>query len=191
MDHTTLLVKNMVCLRCILVVENILVSSAVVFKKVTLGEVILDHKLPGEQKDLVAHKLSLVGFELMDNQKAILIEKIKQIIIGRARNDDNEINNQSKLSYHISTSLHHEYTYLSSLFSTVEGRTIERYFIEQRVEKVKELLVYDELSLSQIAYMFDYSSTSYLSNQFKKVTGFNPTDFKLAYRDSRRSISNV
>ena len=191
MNYNTLLVKNMVCQRCTLAVENILLSSAVAFKKVRLGEVILDQKLSDEQKELVTNRLAQIGFELMDDKKAVLIEKIKQIIVERARNENDDKTDQRKLSYHISSSLHHEYTYLSSLFSAVEGRTIEKYFIEQRIEKVKELLVYDELSLSQIAYMFDYSSTAYLSNQFKKVTGFNPTDFKLRYRDSRRSLSNV
>ena len=145
----------MVCQRCNLAVENILLSSAIAFKKVRLGEVTLEEKLSEKQLELIAQKLRQIGFELMDNQKATLIEKIKQIIIERARNDNDDKGNHSKLSYHISTSLHYEYTYLSSLFSAVEGRTIEKYFIEQRVEKVKELLVYDELSLSQIAYMFD------------------------------------
>jgi YesN/AraC family two-component response regulator len=153
--------------------------------------VILYQKLSEEKKDLVAQRLSQIGFELMDNQKAILIEKIKHLVTERARNDKDDRRSQSKLSYHISTSLHHEYTYLSSLFSTIEGRTIENYFMEQRVEKVKELLVYDELSLSQIAHMFDYSSAAYLSNQFKKVTGFTPTNFKLTYKDSRRSRDNI
>ncbi len=191
MNNTTLLVKNMVCQRCILAVENILLTSAVSVKKVSLGEVLIGRKLSGEEKDWIARELSLLGFELMDNQKTILIEKIKQIIIKRARNEVDENKNGRKLSHLIATSLHHEYTYLSSLFSSVEGRTIEKYFIEQRVEKVKELLVYDELTLSQIAYLFDYSSTAYLSNQFKKVTGFNPTAFKLTYRDSRQSLSNI
>jgi AraC-like DNA-binding protein len=181
----------MVCRRCVLAVENILLSSKVAFEKVRLGEVILVQKLSGEQKDLVAQRLSQIGFELTDNLKAILTEKIKQLIIERARNGNDNKSNQSKLSYHISKTLHHEYTYLSSLFSAVEGRTIENYFMEQRIEKVKELLMYDELSLSQIAHMFDYSSTAYLSNQFKKVTGFNPSNFKLNYRDSRRSPGNV
>jgi AraC-like DNA-binding protein len=175
----------------VLAVENILLSSKVAFEKVRLGEVILVQKLSGEQKDLVAQRLSQIGFELTDNLKAILTEKIKQLIIERARNGNDDKSNQSKLSYHISTTLHHEYTYLSSIFSAVEGRTIENYFMEQRIEKVKELLMYDELSLSQIAHMFDYSSTAYLSNQFKKVTGFNPSNFKLNYRDSRRSPCNV
>ncbi len=191
MDNTTLLVKNMVCQRCVLAVENILLTSAVSVKKVSLGEVLIGRRLSGEEKDWIARELNLLGFELMDNQKTILIEKIKQIIIKRARDEVDENKNGGKLSHLISTSLHHEYTYLSSLFSSVEGRTIEKYFIEQRVEKVKELLVYDELTLSQIAYLFDYSSTAYLSNQFKKVTGFNPTAFKLTYRDSRQSLSNI
>lgn len=191
MNHNTLLVKNMVCQRCVLAVENILAASSVAVKNVSLGEVILDQVLSLEQKELVTKRLSQIGLELMDNQKAILIEKIKQLIIKRARNDQDDKSRQAKLSYHISTTLHHEYTYLSSLFSAVEGRTIENYFIRQRVEKVKELLLDDELSLSQIAHMFDYSSTAYLSNQFKKVTGFNPTNFKLTYKDSRRSLSNV
>jgi AraC-like DNA-binding protein len=180
----------MVCQRCVLAVENILLSSTIAFEKVRLGEVTLDHKLSEEQKELVSQGLSQIGFELMDNQKAILVEKIKQLVIERARNDKDDNSNQRKLSHHISSTLHHEYTYLSSLFSAVEGRTIENYFIAQRVERVKELLVYDELSLSQIAHLFDYSSTAYLSNQFKKATGFNPTHFKTTYRDTRRTLGN-
>lgn len=129
MNHNTLLVKNMVCQRCVLAVENILATSSVAVKNVSLGEVILDQVLSLEQKELVTKRLSQIGFELMDNQKAILIEKIKQLIIKRARNDQDDKSRQAKLSYHISTTLHHEYTYLSSLFSAVEGRTIENYFI--------------------------------------------------------------
>lgn len=191
MDHTTIHVKNMVCQRCILAVEDILVSSAVTVKKVSLGQVVLERSLSDEIKTSISQRLAIIGFELIDNQKVVLIEKIKRIIIERARNEGDENTSGRKLSHHISTSLHHEYTYLSSLFSAAEGRTIEKYFIEQRVEKIKELLVYDELTLAQIAYLFDYSSTAYLSNQFKKVTGFNPTAFKLTYRNSRQSLSTI
>lgn len=191
MNAYTLLIKNMVCQRCIMAVENLLLTMEIVFKTVALGEVVLEQAITQGQKAVISLQLRELGFELMDNHKSILIEKMKQIIIDRARNGTNEKNEGRKLSAEISASLYHEYTHLSSLFSSVEGRTVENYFIEQRIEKVKELLVYNELSLAQIARLYDYSSTAYLSNQFKRVTGFNPTTFKLTHKNTRKSLSQV
>ena len=119
MGDNILLVKNMVCHRCVLAVEAILERLAIAFIEVRLGEVILGGKLPQQQKELVANQLIRIGFELMDNHKTILIEKIKTIIIARARNEHNEDSGGQKLSYLLSTRLHHEYSYLSSLFSSV------------------------------------------------------------------------
>ena len=119
-----------------------------------------------------------IGFELIENRNTAMIENIKQLVIKRARNETSDQENSIKLSKFILSKINHEYTYLSSLFSSVEGRTIENYFIEQRIEKVKELLVYGQLTLSQIAFDLEYSSVSHLSTQFKKITGLTPTHFK-------------
>lgn len=191
MTTFTLAVKNMVCPRCTLAVEGTLIKTAVLYEKVSLGKIILATEISGGQMERLTDELRLLGFELLNHHKAILIEGIKQIVIKRARSQADEPIRESKLSYQISSSLHYEYTYLSSLFSSVVGKSIEKYFLEQRIEKVKELLVYDELSLSEIAYMFGYSSTAYLSNQFKRVTGFNPTQFKLSRKDTRKSVADV
>ena len=132
-----------------------------------------------------------VGFELIDSHAGALIEKIKQVVLKRARNEGNEMENKIKLSYYIAGKVNHEYTYLSSLFSSVEGRTIENYFIEQRIEKAKELLVYGQLTLSQIAFDLEYSSVAHLSKQFKKITGLTPTYFKEIGITKRTSLDNI
>jgi AraC family transcriptional regulator len=191
MSSTTLLIKNMVCNRCILAVENILTKELIPFQKVTFGEIHLVEELSRDQKESLLKKLTNIGFELIDNYTGELIEKIKQLVIKRARNEGNEKDNKIKLSHFISENVNHEYTYLSSLFSSVEARTIENYFIEQRVEKVKELLIYDQLTLSQIAFDLDYSSVAHLSTQFKKITGLTPTYFKEIGMEKRKSLDKV
>jgi len=120
-----------------------------------------------------------------------LIEKIKQLVIKRARNEGDEKGSKTKLSHYLSGEVNHEYSYLSSLFSSVEGRTIENYFIEQRIEKAKELLVYDQLTLSQIAFDLEYSNVAHLSTQFKKVTGLTPTYFKEIGVAKRKSLDDI
>ena len=128
----------MVCHRCVLAVEDILHHAAIPFSKVLFGEIHLTSELAEEQKELLKEKLAGIGFELIDNHMSGLIEKIKTHVIKKARNDVDEKDNKMKLSNYLSDKLHHEYTYLSSLFSSVEGRTIENFFIEQRIEKAKE-----------------------------------------------------
>jgi AraC-like DNA-binding protein len=178
MSPATLLVKNMVCHRCILAVEDILQNEKIPFQKVSIGEINLMEELSQDQKVRFAEKLNKIGFEIIDNYSGGLIEKIKQLVIKRARNEVNEKESKKKLSHYLSEKVNHEYTYLSSLFSSVEGRTIENYFIEQRIEKAKELLIYGQLTLSQIAFDLEYSSVAHLSTQFKKVTGLTPSFFK-------------
>jgi len=132
-----------------------------------------------------------VGFELIDNQSTALIEKIKQQIIKRVHSLDGEKETNIKLSHYLSAKLNHEYTYLSSLFSSVEGRTIENFYIEQRIEKAKELLVYGQLTLSQIAFDLEYSSVAHLSAQFNKITGFTPTHFKTIGLAKRKALDKI
>ena len=165
-----LYIKNMVCNRCIMVVQNELEKTGLTIKHITLGEVELEKLLPLLKKQLEAALVPL-GFELIDDKKSRLIEKIKNIIINLVHHQHDEM--QSNLSEILSKELHHDYNYLSNLFSEVEGTTIEKYFIAQKIEKVKELLVYDELSLSEIAFRLNYSSLAYLSNQFKSYRAYS------------------
>jgi AraC family transcriptional regulator len=191
MTSNTLLVKNMVCNRCIMTVENILREENISFKNVLLGEIHLTDTLPESRKKILQERLRSVGFELIDNHASALIEKIKYHVIVKARNEVSEKESRMTLSGYLSESLNYEYTHLSSLFSEVEGRTIENFFIEQRIEKAKELLAYGQKTLSQIALDLDYSSTAHLSNQFKKITGLTPTHFKEVGIARRKSLDNV
>lgn len=188
---TTLLIKNMVCNRCILAVEDILQNENIHFQKVSFGEIHFAKELSQDQKERLKRRLIKVGFEIIDNYTGGLIEKIKSLVIKRARNEVDEKESKIKLSHYLSTHVNHEYTYLSSLFSSVEGRTIENYFIEQRIEKAKELLVYGQLTLSQIAFDLEYSSVAHLSTQFKKITGLTPTYFKEIGMAKRKSLDKI
>ena len=179
----------MVCNRCIMVVQNELDKFDLEVKNIRLGEAILDKEPTTEEKDKLEKALILLGFEVIDDRKSLIIEKIKNIIIDLVHHQDNDT--KSNLSDVLSSKLHHDYNYLSNLFSEIEGTTIEKYFIAQKIEKVKELLVYDELSLSEIAFRLNYSSVAYLSNQFKKVTGLTPSHFKQIREDKRKSLDEV
>ncbi|MCW3094280.1 MAG: AraC family transcriptional regulator [Ferruginibacter sp.] len=181
----------MVCHRCVLAVENILQNESIPFQKVVFGEIHLIEELSPVQRDRLIKELNKVGFELIDNYTGGLIEKIKQLVIKRARNEVDEKERKLKLSNYLSDKVNHEYTYLSSLFSSVEGRTIENYFIEQRIEKAKELLIYGQLTLSQIAFDLEYSSVAHLSTQFKKITGLTPSYFKEIGMAKRKSLDKV
>lgn len=186
---STLFIKNMVCNRCIMVVQNELERLGLEAKNIRLGEVTLEKDLTAEEKDKLEESLVPLGFQLIDDKKSRIIEKIKNIIIDLVHHQEN--NTRTNLSGVLSAQLHHDYNYLSNLFSDVEGTTIEKYFIAQRIEKVKELLVYDELSLSEIAFRLNYSSVAYLSNQFKKVTGLTPSHFKQIKADKRKPLDKV
>lgn len=191
MASTTVLIKNMVCHRCVMAVENILQTESIPFHKVIFGEIHLCDELSIEQKSRLLQNLDKIGFEMIDNQTSGLVEKIKGLVIKRARNETSVDESKIKLSMYLSERVHHEYTYLSSLFSSVEGRTIENYFIEQRIEKAKELLIYDQLTLSQIAFELEYSSAAHLSTQFKKITGLTPTYFKEIGAEKRKALDNI
>jgi AraC-like DNA-binding protein len=182
-------IKNMVCNRCIMVVKNELERHGLKPMSMVLGEVELDREIGEDEKSMINLRLKAMGFELIDDKKSRLISKIKSMIIDLVQNQNCEI--KSNLSDFLSDELHHDYSYLSSLFSEIEGMTIEKYFISQRIEKVKELLVYNELSLSEIALQLNYSSVSHLSNQFKKVTGLTPSHFKKIRNQKRTSLDEV
>ena len=184
-----LYIKNMVCNRCILVVQQELDKLNIEKCKVTLGEVETTSELPKETINQLSDNLTALGFELLDNSKQQLIEKIKNIIIEKVHHNQ-EVTNHN-YSEVLSKSLHKDYSYLSSLFSEVEGITIEKYIINQKIEKVKELVIYDELSLSEIAYKLGYSSVAHLSNQFKKVNGLAPSHFKNVGQNKRKPLYKI
>lgn len=180
----------MVCHRCKMVVKAELEKLKLHPVIVELGEVAIEEKqLTKEQLTQLANTLKGVGFELIDDKRSKLIEQIKIFIIDIVHYK--EYQRQKNYSELISMHLHHDYSYLSNLFSQVEGITIEQYIINQRIEKVKELLMYGELSLTQIAFELGYSSTAHLSNQFKKLTGLTPSAFKQIGLENRRSLDDV
>jgi YesN/AraC family two-component response regulator len=185
----TLFIKNMVCDRCVLVVAGELKKIGINAQKITLGEVTLEKELTADQKEKLDKALLDLGFEPIDSKKGRIIEKIKTVIINMVHHSDHD--EKTNLSDLLSKALHHDYNYLSNLFSEVEGITIEKYFIAQKIEKVKELLVYDELSLSEIALRMHYSSVAYLSNQFKKVTGLTPSHFRQIREEKRKPLDKV
>ncbi len=186
-----LYIKNMVCNRCILVVENVLKQEGIDDVSVSLGEVDFGAITISEDKiEALDQKFEELGFELINDKKSRLIEKIKSVVIELVHHQDGLEN--TKLSDFLTRHVTYEYNYLSSLFSSVEGMTLERYYILQKVEKVKELLVYDELSLTEIAFQTGYSSPAHMSNQFKSVTGLSPSHFKgLKNAKLRNSIDNL
>lgn len=181
----------MVCGRCKMVVKDELLKFGLHPTKVELGEVEITEDLNGDNLSRLNANLQAVGFELIDNHLSGLMEKIKTLVIKKARNEVNENDNKIKLSNYLSDKLYHEYTYLSSLFSSVEGRTIENFFIEQRIEKAKELLIYKQMTLSEIAYELEYSSVAHLSGQFKKTTGLTPSYFKEVGASLRKPLDSI
>lgn len=191
MASNTLFVKNMVCHRCILAVKDILLNLSIPFQQVSIGEIHLVENITKEQNEVLSSNLVQIGLELIDNRMRGMAEKIKQLILMKVRKEVDSKEQKMKLSVFLSEHLHHEYTYLSSFFSSIEGRTIENYFIEQRIEKVKELLVYKEMTLSEIAFEMEYSSVAHLSNQFKKITGLTPSHFKQVGSHKRKLLDKV
>ena len=170
-------------------VQNELDQLNLKVNSIQLGEVDLTEELTSDQKEKLNDALTVLGFEIIDDRKSRIIEQIKNIIIDLVHHLENDI--QTNLSELLSSQLHHDYNYLSNLFSEVEGTTIEKFFIAQKIEKVKELLVYDELTLSEIAFRLNYSSVAYLSNQFKKVTGLTPSHFRKIKENRRKPLDKV
>jgi AraC-like DNA-binding protein len=156
---------------------------------VDLGEAVIEEEISAEQLASLSIALKQSGLELMDDKKSILVEKIKTIVIELVHYTDEQI--KINLSDYLSEKLNYNYTYLANLFSEVKGITIEQFYLTHRIEKVKELLVYDELNLTEIAWKLHYSSVAHLSNQFKKMTGLTPSHFKALKYKRRRALGDV
>lgn len=179
----------MVCDRCNLVVKTTLKKLKVNPLHVELGIVVLEKQLTAKQFSKLNIDLQKLGFEIIDNSNTRTIENIKNVIIGLIHHSKVDV--KVNYSEYISQKLKKDYTYLSNLFSDVEGNTIEKFIIKQKIERVKELLVYNELTLSEIAHQMGYNSVAYLSGVFKKVTGFTPSHYKKIKENKRKSLDKI
>ncbi len=182
-------IRNMVCSRCKMVVRSELEKVGLHPVSVDLGKVILEEETIVRQRSELIKNLHALGFEIIDDKKGKTIDKIKTLIIELIHNQDNNLN--QNLSQYLSAQLMQDYNSLSNLFSEVSNITIEKYFIAQKIERVKELMMYDELTLKEIAYKLNYSSVAYLSNQFRKVTGFSPSYYRQLKNQKRKQIEDL
>lgn len=184
-----LYIKNMVCIRCQIVVKAELEKLGIHYVDVKIGEADVTDDIQPEQLKQLDKALRKSGLLLMDDQKSILVEKIKAVIIEVVHYTDEQI--KINLSDYLHEKLNHDYTYLANLFSEVKGITIEKFYLTHKIEKVKELIVYNELNLTEIAYKMHYSSVAHLSNQFKKYTGLTPSHFKKLKNKRRNTLEEV
>jgi len=184
-----LYIKYMVSIRCKMMVKSELEKLGLRYGVVDLGDVEVIGNISADQRIKLKAALLKSGLELMDDQRAILIEKIKNVIVEMVHYTDEPL--KVNFSDYLSEKLNYDYTYLANIFSEVTGTTIEKFIIAHKIERVKELLLYDELNLSEISYKLNYSSVAHLSNQFKKVTGLTPTFFKQLKRKKRITLENV
>ena len=184
-----LFIKYMVSIRCKMLVKAELEKLGLHYRVVDLGEVDIEEDITPEQHDLLKTALLRSGLDLMDDKKSILIEKIKKVIVEMVHYED-ELP-KIKNSEYISKKLDHNYTYLANLFSEATGTTIEHYIIIHKIERAKELIIYDELNFTEIAWKLNYSSVAHLSNQFKKITGLTPSFFKKLKTKRRTSLEDV
>ena len=174
---STLKIKNMVCDRCIMVVKDVFLKNEIPFSDVVLGEVTLINPITKNQKETLDKNLKSLGFEIIETRKSQISEKIKNEITSMVFNP-NGIRLSENLSDYLSSKIGLEYGYLATIFSEEENTSVEKYFILQKVERIKELISYDELLLKEIAEKMQYSSVAHLSSQFKKITGLSPTQYK-------------
>jgi AraC-like DNA-binding protein len=179
----------MVSARCKMMVRDELKKLGLHFVVVDLGEVEIMETITEEQRQQLKTALLDTGLELMDDKRGMLVEKIKSVIIEMVHQTEELI--KTNFSDFLSQRLKHDYTYLSNLFSEVQGSTIEQFIIAHKVERIKELIIYDELNITEIAWKMNYSSVAHLSNQFKKVTGLSPSHFKQLKDKRRRPIEEV
>ncbi|HKI90187.1 MAG TPA: helix-turn-helix transcriptional regulator [Draconibacterium sp.] len=179
----------MVCIRCQMVVKAELEKLGLQYSYVKIGEADIIGSIEPEQIEELKLDLKKAGLALMDNKKSVLVEKIKSAIIELVHYSEDQI--KVNLSDYLSEKLNYDYTYLANLFSEVNGITIEKFYLTHKIERVKELIVYDELNLSEIAWKMHYSSVAHLSNQFKKYTGLTPTHFKKLKNKRRDTLEDV
>ncbi|NUO02627.1 MAG: helix-turn-helix transcriptional regulator [Saprospiraceae bacterium] len=182
----TLFIKNMVCMRCIRSVSRLAAEAGLEVQHIQLGEVTLTTEPVAGQMENFREALEKEGFELLDDRNKRLVMEVKNLIINEIHHDSGKKPEAVNFSDFLAKETGHEYSQLSKLFSAVEGLTIEKYIIAQKVERVKELLIYDELTLSEISWKTGYSSSQHLSNQFRQVTGLTPTQFKAEHRKHGR-----
>jgi AraC family transcriptional regulator len=179
-------IRHMVCVRCKMAVKSVLEKLGIEYLAVDLGKVELSGNLDAPTQKKLGAALKYYELELMDDKKTILVERIKILIIKLFHSNNEEI--EPKFSEYLSKTLFHEYTYLANTFSELEGSTIERFYISTRIERVKELLVYESLSIKEIAFKLNYSSVSHLCLQFKKITGQTPSVFKKLFESGSLSL---
>ena len=184
-----LYIKYMVSNRCKIMVKEELKKLGLHFMVVDLGEVEIMEEITAEQRAELQNALLESGLELMDDKRAILIEKIKNVIIDMVHHSEEVV--KTNFSEYLTSKLDYDYTYLANLFSEVQGTTIAQFLISHKVERIKELIIYDELSISEIAWKMNYSSVAHLSNQFKKVTGLTPSHFRQLKNKRRSPIEEV
>jgi len=182
-------IKNMVCGRCEMAVQSELDKLEIPVLSIQLGEVELGRDLKEKEKQILSKNLTTLGFELLDDKISKTIERIKNLIIDLVHYQNEKL--KINLSTYLAEDLKQDYSTLSNLFSETEGTTIEHYFIAQKIERTKELLIYNEMTLSEIAFQLNYSNVSHLSNQFKKVTGFSPSHFKKLKEVKRKQIDHL
>lgn len=182
-------IKNMVCPRCIASVEDLLRKQGINARSVRLGEADLEENLDANKLDELSKGLSVLGFELLDDQKKQILEQVKNTLIQKVQSG--EIEEHFGISKFIISAIHRDYSYVSKLFSEVEGVTLEQFFILQKIEKAKEWLIYNEYSLSEISFRLGYSSAQHLSTQFKRVTGMTPSQFKIKGAPLRKSLDSL
>ncbi|MBI2272336.1 MAG: helix-turn-helix transcriptional regulator [Bacteroidetes bacterium] len=184
-----LFIKYMVSQRCKMVVKEELKKMGLHYMVVDLGEVEIMETLQDTQWQTLKEALMVSGLELMDDKRTILIEKIIHVIMEMIHvSEELPVVNYSK---HISDKLNYDYTYLSNLFTEIKGITIQQFIILHKIEKIKELIIYDEFNITEIAWKMNYSSVAHLSNQFKKITGFSPTHFKQLKQKRRTPIEEI
>ena len=183
-----LYIKNMVCDRCKAAVKKVFTELEISYNSIELGEVELNKELTPDQLNQLKIAIEAQGFELIETRNARIVSQIKKSILDWVRSGEKK---KMKLSAYLSEELHKDYASLSNLYSEIESTTIEQYFIHQKIELAKELLVYDELSLTEIADRLGYSSVAHLSNQFKRVTGLTPMHFKKVGAEKRISLDKV
>ena len=186
----TISIKNMVCNRCKMIVSKLLTEQGYNVLSVELGEVKINkQELSNKESSILDKSLNKYGFELLLEEEMIKIERIKNLIIQLVYDENSEFD--KNLSTILQEKFHQDYSSISKLFSKKEGTTIEKYFINLKIERAKELIIYNQLSLSEIAYRLNYSSTAHLSNQFKKTTGVTPRAFKKTHGNNRQSIDEL
>ena len=189
MPTTKLYIKNMVCPRCIMAVDDLLSNMNIAHSNIKLGEVELHEKLNTKQLSELNASLKKLGFEIIDEKNERIASQIKSAIVAWVHMSENTDN--TRLSDFLCNELNADYSHLSKLFSETEGTTIEKYYIAQKIEKAKELLSYNELNINEIAYKLSYSSVAHLSAQFKKTTGLTPTQFRNTHSPTRKALDQI